>query len=204
MNHLRLLLDVDGVSANFVEAYLSVVNHVLRRNHTAADVTEWEMEKSLGLSAEESRTVSSYIQTRGFASQLQPYPGAVEAIAKLRASHSVYFVTSPYRGPRDKHLSWTADREHWLLDHFGVPHSDVIHTSAKHLVTGDVFVDDNVDNVRRWQTANPSGLALLWYQPYNWEHRGELMVCHSWDHLFTILELLDPDRSEPCRTEPGQ
>lgn len=189
---MRLLIDVDGVLARFDAAYVELVNYLFKRNHTTEDVTEWAIERALGLSAEQTETVNSYIRTRGFASQLQPYPGAGEAVSRLRAVHDVYFVTSPFRGTRDQRLSWTADREHWLLDHFGVPHSKVVHTSAKHLCVGDVFIDDKPSNVSMWQEHHPSGFGLLWYQPYNWEHRGDLMVCHGWEHLDDLLRLLSP------------
>ncbi len=198
---MRILTDVDGVLCQFVPAYLSIVNHVLKRTHTEDDVTEWAIERSLGLTEEETATVESYIRARGFASQLQPYPGAQDAVMRLRAAgHSVYFVTTPFRGSRGQHLSWVDDREHWLIDHFGAVPGDIVHTSAKHLVSGDVFIDDRLENVISWQAANPDGMGLLWYQPYNYVTDmgpGSPLVCHSWDHLTEILRLLDRNR-EPA------
>lgn len=197
---MRVLLDCDGVLCDFVTAYLSIVNQVLRRKHTVDDVTEWEIERSLGLTDAEAETVASYVRSRGFASQLLPYPGAQDAVLALRAAgHSVYFVTAPYRGLRHHHVSWAADREHYLIDHFGAAPGDVlsVYGETKHLVSGDVFVDDRIGTVVRWQRHNPDGMSLLWAQPYNWamDHGpGSPMVCHGWAHLTEILRLLERGR----------
>lgn len=185
---MRLLIDCDGVLSHFLDAYLSVVNHVLKRNHTEEDVTEWAIERALGLTEEQQKEIHSYVASRGFATHLQPYDGSIEAMTRLRANHDVYIVTSPLHGSP----TWMHDRERWLESTMGISRDRVIHTAAKHCVSGDVFIDDKPENVRNWQAAHPNGIALLWHQPYNWapEHRGDLMVCHSWQHLFDILELL--------------
>lgn len=198
---MRILIDVDGVSADYSHGFVTVCNRLFGTTHTAADITQWDTAAALGLSAEQADACYQEIRKPGFALSLHLLPGARESVRQLQKDHDVYFVTTPFRGAKSDHVSWSADREHWLRDHFGAGSDRIIHTSAKHIVTGDVFVDDKPENVRAWQEHNPSGFGLLWYQPYNWDQRGELPVCHSWAHLFDILYLLETGTVMPTDPE---
>ena len=42
-----------------------------------------------------------------------------------------------------------------------------IFTKYKHIVRGDIFVDDNIRNVRKWQEENPDGQAFLMTAQHN-------------------------------------
>lgn len=189
---MRILLDCDGVFIDYHTPYVALVNHLYGTRFRPEDVTEWEIEHSLGLSADQTEAIRLRLIQPGYAQTLRPFPCALDAIRRLQAEHEVYFVTSPMRGSRSEYLTWTHDREHWLFDNLGVSKHRIVHTSAKHLCVGDVFIDDKPSNVSMWQEHHPAGFGLLWYQPYNWEHRGDLMVCHGWEHLTDLLRLLSP------------
>ncbi len=175
-----MLLDCDGVLADFVGAYLKLLGSTQDRWHTPAEVTRFDIGASLGLTPEQASAIKRAIGTaEGFARKLEPCPGAMAGVLALRQVADVYVVTSPW----NSNPTWTHDREWWLKKHFDIPHSHVIHGSAKHLVHGDVFVDDKTDVVQAWQAAHPNGIGVRWTTPHNRldEYRGA-STC-SWEDV---------------------
>jgi 5'(3')-deoxyribonucleotidase len=94
------------------------------------------------------------------------YPGAVFGVREIEKVADVYIVTSPW----NSNPTWTHDREHWLEANFGIPHSRVIHTSAKYLVRGDFFIDDKASALDAWMERGGwgrKGVAVHWETPHN-------------------------------------
>jgi 5'(3')-deoxyribonucleotidase len=180
MSRPVVLLDCDGVLSDFVSAVLDLVHELCGPRYQPHDVTCFDLAKSLGLTDEERARVFGAITSRpGFARELAVYPDAIAGVAALRAVADVYIVTSPW----NSNPTWTHDREAWLREHFGIPHSHVIHTSAKHLVAGDVLVDDKTSTLVEWQAAHPRGVAVQWQTPHNlYDGWAGWSTC-SWDHV---------------------
>lgn len=160
----RLLLDVDGVVADFIELYLGLANTTLNRTYTRADAEKgWRVDKSLGLTRKEKDMVESKLSDPGRALELQVLPGAVDAVRELSTLVDIYFVTSPwYSSP-----TWMHDRSNWLKEHFGSVGKQVIHTKHKHVCVGDYFVDDKIENVNKWAAHHEDKMSILWGQPWN-------------------------------------
>lgn len=176
----RVLLDCDGILSDFVRAYLYLLYVDFGIRAEPEQVTSFDIGASLGLTAEQSSAMKRAIgNEHELAKRMHVYPGAIDGVARLRSSADVYIVTSPW----NSNPTWTHDREWWLREHFGIPHSRVIHTSAKHLVRGDFLVDDKTSTLVEWQASNPSGVALQWITPHN-RRDGWLgpSTC-SWDEL---------------------
>lgn len=181
----RILLDVDGVLADFITTYLHALAAVTGSYRHPAEVINWEIGKSLGLSEDTQRKVSTLLRKEGVASSMPVYPGAIEGVKKLTLVAEVYFVTSPFTSP-----TWTYDRDQWLDRHFGAVGKNVVHTAHKHLISGDVLVDDKPVNVRAWAKAWPLGTPVLWSQPYNERERtGTLMRCLTWEQIYNLAKL---------------
>lgn len=158
------LVDVDGVLADFVKDYLELVAVVTGRRYPAEQVTHFDIGVSLGLTTAQAAAVKRALgDCRNFAADLEPYAGAIEGMAALRSVADVYIVTSPW----NSNPTWTYDREGWLKRNFDIPHMDVIHGSAKHLIDGDLFIDDKTSAVVAWQLAHPLGHGVQWQTPYN-------------------------------------
>jgi 5'(3')-deoxyribonucleotidase len=180
----RVLLDVDGVLADFCSVAVSIVNRVCGTSFTSHDVTEFDICGSLGVSKEDAAKVKREIGSySGLASTLAVYPGAREGVAKLRTIADVVIVTSPW----NSNPTWTFDREQWLLRHFGIPHRDVIHTGAKHCVVGDVLVDDKTSTCDEWRLAHPHGVAVQWSTLHNRRDLWDGPSTCDWDHLIEIV-----------------
>jgi len=177
----RILLDVDGVVAQFVEPLYDLMAPVYPGLPHPSTYTEWDFIKA-HLSDEQRKTLLRHLQGQEFWSTQPLIPGALEAVEAFRqADVEVHFVTSPWQSCP----VWENCRRRWLLRHFGQfgITADHIHMAGmKHIYCGNVFVDDKFANVQEWSNeqivGNPSGhsrRSFLFDAPYNrtvkWRHR---------------------------------
>lgn len=151
----RALVDIDGVLRDFITGGLPLVERITGRVHQHDDVDQWAMEKALGLTDEESKIFYTIVSGEHFAYELPVYSGAVEAIAKLREHCEVIFVTAHFPGSK----TWVHDTDRWLAKHFASDGHDVIHTNAKHAVSGDFLIEDKTSTLLKWR-EDPRGHAL--------------------------------------------
>jgi 5'(3')-deoxyribonucleotidase len=164
MSKKKILIDVDGVFANFADYYLDYLNFVFETNYKYEDITDFDMEKSLELNDFQKFIMDRWRSKPGIASNLSVDQDVVDTIILLDAISDVYFLTS--------HLSsnptWVYERDLWLQHHFG-PNlgRKVIYTKHKQAVTGDIFIDDCYENIVKWAEYNPKGAAYLWTAPWN-------------------------------------
>lgn len=160
----RILLDCDGVTADFVDGALAIVHCVTGRRYAPEDVKAFDFCKSLGLSPAERTAVMGSISTAtGFCAGLTPYPDAIDGVRRLRDVATIHVVTSPWNSNK----TWTYEREAWLACHFGISPNHVHHSGEKYLYGGDMFVDDKNDHVAAWIEEHPGKVAVLWRTPHN-------------------------------------
>ena len=185
----RVLLDVDGVLADFIGGALQIVNDLFGTAHVREDVTQFDIAASLGLTAEQGAVMKRAIGAMPrFAGALRVLDGAVEAVRQLHQIAEIYIVTSPW----NSNPTWCHDREAWLDRHFGILHARVIHTSAKHLVAGDILVDDKTSTLEQWRAAHPIGIAVQWATPHNRCDAWDGASTSSWDELIAIVRSATP------------
>lgn len=206
MTRPTILLDCDGVLSGFTCRALDEVLAVTGRAYTLEDVDRYDFCAALGLSAEDTSSVKRRIgATRGFASSLRPLPGAQDAVRRLRHLGEVYVVTSPW----NSNPTWTHEREAWLERHFKISNGRVIHTSAKHLVCGDVFVDDRGDSVDAWGDRwlrNRDGrerFAIHWQNEHNRFEPSRYKRTGSWEVLIDLVARHFDDLEVPTQRRPA-
>lgn len=181
----RVLLDVDGVLADFTSGLLRIVHEVTGRSYAPDHVTEYDFARALSLTPDEREVVNRVISTRaGFCSGLDVFDGAYDGVRRLRSVADVYVATSPWNSAP----TWTHERERWLWAHFEIPHARVLHGSAKHLIAGDFLVDDKTSACRDWQAAHPNGVAVQWQTPHNRNDGWTGISTRSWDELCALVE----------------
>jgi 5'(3')-deoxyribonucleotidase len=164
MRRPTVLLDCDGVLADFVGGLLPMLSAIAQRDVLREHVTHFDIGASLGFTAQQASSFKRMISgSRGWCEALPVLAGAVDGVRELREIADVYIVTSPWNSCP----TWTHEREVWLRRHFDIPHANVLHVSAKHLVRGDVFVDDKTSTVIAWHKAHPEATALRWSTPHN-------------------------------------
>ena len=158
---MRILLDCDGVLADFLTPAMRHLNFFSGHHYEPEDLHDWDVFSVYPRTCEERFYAACGVP--GFCGGLDVIEGSRDFVEGLCYLGEVYVVTSPM----PNHPTWAFEREQWLRDHFGLPANRVIHTSAKHVCLGDVLIDDRPENVRRWQEAHPTGVGLLWDAPYN-------------------------------------
>lgn len=182
----RFLCDVDDVVANYVQGFVSAVIATdvrpgIKQDHV---FTEWDLSKSLQLTEEEDNKVYSLINMPGFASMLNPLPGAVEGVMKLMKIADVFFVTSPLKSSP----TWAYDRRLWLEKLFG-DDTKIVSTHEKFLVDGDFLLDDKPEHCSEWSAEHPFGWAMLWSTGRNAGDvpLGVPLVGH-WELVYKLVE----------------
>ena len=190
-----LLLDVDGVLADFVSAALTLVHQVTGRQHKPSDITTWELFDSLGEPKEVQDAVYRVLKGRGGCTSIPAYDGAKEAIARLRKVSNIVIVTSPFSGSE----TWAHERGAWLKTHFDIDAEDVIYAKNKSRIHGDFFVDDKPEHVQDWidyWTARyhgsaqwaPKNCGLLWSTDRTIDAPSHLQRLYGWRDLYNLLE----------------
>lgn len=187
MRKPRVLLDVDGVLADFLTPSFAILNRLSGLSHVAADLKEWDLFSLFPRTVEDA--FYDECNKPGFCSSLPVLPGAVEFVAGLREVADVYIVTSPM----NHNQTWTWERQQWLKQHFDVPHRHIVHTSAKYLCVGDVLIDDRPLNIEEWEREHAKGVGALWDAPYNKSSNTGMRVIGPHHALALVKNLQLPE-----------
>lgn len=156
---MRILVDVDGVLADFVNGALHHVGGRLREH----EITAYDMVSLM--TKTEVEAFRSIATTPGFCYGLKPYAGAREALDRLRKDHDVRIVTAPFKGSR----TWHDERLSWLRDKMGVDEDHVIFASKKEkpFIGGHVLIEDHGPTLEEWQKEQVRTSGILIRRPWN-------------------------------------
>lgn len=166
------LVDVDEVLADFIQGL---------RNYGVieGEVNQWDFRNNVPTTLK--ATTELVLRSEEFWLNLPRISGAKDGLAKLeQRGFDVVFVTSPYPGA----YNWLESRQTWLKWRFDIePKLHVTH--EKFRVSGDLFIDDKIENVELWQKANPSGRAYLFDRAHNQDSNLPRMM--GWKDLDRVL-----------------
>lgn len=162
-----LLLDCDGVVLDYLTPFLAAVQVATGVKYAHDDITEYDViaqaSRASGIAYEDvrTRTLRAWRQlyhARG--PRFEPYPEAVEALARLQPLANIYVVTAARLNLGERIRT---------LRSLGIPEARVIcaSTTAKALIRGDVFADDLPSTVEAWRTGNTSGVGIVFGRKYN-------------------------------------
>lgn len=183
-----VLLDCDGVLADFTGYVLRIIRDEFGREYGPEDVTEWDFGNLLETDAEK-RVLWSELKAIGVANTLDELVdpdgvGPRAAVAAIRERGCrIYCVTSPMPGSP----AWAWERICWLEEVAGIHRREVVIASDKTPVCGDFLVDDNLDNIRGWVEAR-RGRGLLWDRAYNRGHAIDGARVRRWADVFAELD----------------
>ena len=141
MKKLTILVDMDDTIEQLLNAWIAAVNSKFGTKVTYDDIKSWDVSEAFpGLFHSD---VYDVIMEDDFWDDVEPVPGAAEALKRfMDEGHRVYIVTAtPYQSVKPK-------MEKHLFRYFPFLSWDqVIITSNKHLIAGDVLIDDGVHNL---------------------------------------------------------
>lgn len=187
----RLLLDVDGVLGDFHKAARDMISRLSGREIPMEDFVTWDVTDALS-DPDMKKACQDGLSEPGFASSLEPFQEAQEAVRWIRATSDVeiLFVTTPLHSSR----TWMHERSEWLAKHFDAQKDEIVHCYRKYAVVGDALVDDKPSNVERWKLHHPDGHGILWDAPYNRRDAGSFRRITEWEE---VLELFGLRRDAP-------
>ncbi len=182
-----VLTDVDGVLADFVGGLCTALalRGFLR---TPSSIQHWDLSLSLG--PEELRAAHDAMSSPGFCYGLAWHEGARRFLHELHGLAEVHALTAPFRNGS----TWIQERMSWLA---GDIHAERVHFVSgkyKHLVRGDVLLEDHPETAYAWCEAHPNGVALLIDQPWNrpgskeWHVHRNLYRVESFNRALEIVE----------------
>jgi len=155
---MRILLDMDGVVADFMGPWLKQYNYLTGEKVTLNDIHGLNTKKYVG----DPFTLNKIKDSVGFIRNLPPLPGAIDGVETLhRLGHDVVFVSNGTNCPTSGH-----EKRDWLKFYFSKlwQFPKLVLTYHKYLVKGDCLVDDHPRNL---ENLDPSCAPLLWHQKYN-------------------------------------
>jgi FMN phosphatase YigB (HAD superfamily) len=146
---MRILVDVDDVLFPwFDKAHAACERAGITNGVTPS---QWECFKDYGVTLDEWLAVMETATLDGSLYRGMPYPGAIEALHRLReAGHSLHIVTA-----RGFFQHGDLIRRHtveWLTDN-NVPHDSLTFIKDKTLMRVDIAVDDSLKNVTALRDA---------------------------------------------------
>lgn len=125
--------------------------------------------------------------TNDFFLHLPVLPGAITAVKRLRKNFDVYVLTRPWDQAEHPYM----DKKNWLRKYFPELADKIIPTACKHLVYGDVLVDDHMLFLKSWssfwraQRKKVKTASLL----YPWTDAKTVdIVGENWTHLVNKIE----------------
>lgn len=174
---MRILIDMDGIVVDLLNPWIKEYNLSRPTNEPSLkieNIRSWDIHKCTHA---QDLGIYDIIKRPGWFRQLLPLPGAILAIEKLQLNNDCYIVSTP-SGP-DSYK----DKVEWLnqfLPSFDKNHT--ILTGSKHLIKGDVLIDDSPANAAAYRKAWPESKILTIRYPYNTDCGFYDVVANNWKH----------------------
>lgn len=179
MKKLTILVDMDGTIERLLDAWLVRLNKRYNRSVTVDDIAVWDIGEAYpGLTPEQ---IMEDIYGDEIWGEVQPIENAAEVLKQfIDDGHEVYIVTStPYQ-------SVQAKMDKLLFRYFPfLRWRNVIITSNKQLVAGDVLIDDAIHNL----VGGPYQKVLfdaLYNRDFDAEANG-MIRAHGWLEVKEII-----------------
>lgn len=183
----RVLFDVDGVMASLMEYILDYVynTHPEYKRITIEEITSYKFESCISDPALK-RACRSALSSPRIAQRLPlidlRIPSFIQELKKDGVD--VKYCTAPYFD----NVTWVNDRLLWLMENVGAKTDDVVFTTAKYLVKGDVLVDDSPEQIYKFAQANANCDSVIVYdRPWNQSVGDEFPRAHNWDELMYMI-----------------
>ena len=179
MKKLTILIDMDDTLEDLLGAWVSYLNTQYGTNVDKEDIRQWDI--SVAFPSLSKTQVYEPILLDDFWKTVQPKDGAVEVVQKLISDgHRIYVVTaSAYETLRTK-------MEDVLFRYFSfLSWGDVIITSCKQMIKGDILIDDGVHNLLGGEYT-----GVLMDAPHNADFHNEdvgIVRVHSWDEIYKVV-----------------
>ena len=180
---MTILVDMDDTIEQLLKAWINWINGKYGRSATLDDITDWNVQQPYpGLTRKQ---VYGVTYEPGFWKTVEPMPGAAEGLKHLiDAGHEVFIVTAtPYEHMREKMTEV-------LFKYFPfLTWDQVIITSRKQMIRGDVLIDDGIHNLEGGNYTK-----IMFTAPHNRNYDAEangMIRVRTWDEVVRIIDAMD-------------
>jgi 5'-nucleotidase len=180
---MQILVDMDGVIASWNTEY----DRLLDIEDPYFTVTRTPNQRTFdlfsGRSKEQQDIILKVMNTPGFYANLEPIPGAKEALNEMiDLGHTVFLVSSPF----PSNPTCASDKFDWVEKHYGHEWTKrTILTMDKTAVSGDVLIDDKPE-VKG--AATPDWEHIVFDCPWNRAVSGKRRILDWSDWKSVVLE----------------
>lgn len=165
MKFPELILDLDGVVADFFTPLLEIYN-----KKTGCDLTVYDINCHLeNLGPRVLRDLIDIFNAPRYFSDLKPLPEAINIVSQFEEyGYKTIICTAPARDNDGgtNGLS-AAEKYEWIKKYLPWWSNHIIITKHKERVFGDMIIDDYSMNILNWCKAHENGIGFLVDQPWN-------------------------------------
>lgn len=153
-----IFVDLDGIAANFTKKCVELYNKEF--GTTVSFLDAWSTTHNGEIVA---NGLDHYLDSDHLFRDLDPIEGFPESLSHLQELGDVYIASAPSRNPDS-----ATDKIKWVLERFPSIHrKNIILLKAKHLLRGDVFLEDWPSNIKKIRATNPNSFIGTIAYPYN-------------------------------------
>lgn len=158
-----IFLDLDAMVTN-LQLKIVGLHNAQHGTQLGVDAFQFDAEGEFFLAMPDGALISaaSYLNEDRVFIDLEPLPGALEAIDELRRLGDLLIVTAPSRNDDS-----ASDKLRWIRAHLPVSRKKVALIKEKWHLRGDVFLDDWPENLRNFRRHNPTAFVGTISYPYN-------------------------------------
>jgi len=173
-----ILIDIDDTLISTLPAWIDRLNRRYGTYVKPEDIDQWNIEPFFpGLSPDK---IYRPLHEEELWQNVQPKPGAVEYLSKLVLQYKVYLCTCASPAQTALKIKYP------LRKYFPFIGSEqIIVTSVKQMIRGDVLVDDAIQNLRGGDYDK-----LLMTSPHNSKfdaNANGIIRVNSWEEIYTTI-----------------
>lgn len=177
---MRILIDMDDTIENLCEAWVKLLNKKYGTEVNWLDIRNWDMQLSFPTLTE--KQIYEVLNEESLWDTVTVKEGAAARIQELmEQGHEVFIVTSSW------YTTIVPKVERCLFKYLPfLSWHQVIITSHKYLIKGDILVDDNPENL-----VNGDYFGILFNAPHNTdfdESSRDLVRADNWDSVYIIIQ----------------
>ena len=166
-----IFVDMDEVIADTYGAHIEIYNLEFGGQLTAESCFGTEVWRMVPEAHQES--VRKHATRRGFFRDLKPIADSIPVLKRLSEVHQVYIASAAMQFPNS-----LEEKSDWLDEHLPfIPWQNRILCGHKHILKGDVLIDDRSYNLERFD-----GRSLQFTSPHNVHKEGFERV-NSWKEV---------------------
>lgn len=176
-NKKVLLVDLDDTLSNLLDNWLAQYSAQIGICVNESEIKHWDLTIHSLIKSD----IFDLLHNPSVYLGAKPKEGAIEAMKILQEKYDIYVVSSCNE---DAYKAKAV----WLQLYFPfIPIQHFIACTPKHLMKGDVMIDDRPENLFGFEGKRLL-MARTFNQPENYgEYEKEVVMVNSWEHVVSIL-----------------